>query len=186
MNKIYKNKLIQDIVIIIVSIIFAVILDKTGAFVRIITSTKELKLLSSFIGGIFYVSIFTAAPAVVTLGEIARSNSVFWTAFFGGLGSIAGDLVIFRFVRDRFSEHLMEVLQETGGLRKMSELSQSAFFKIVFFLITAFIIASPLPDELGIALLGFSRIRLSWFIPLSFGLNFLGILFIGIVARSVV
>ena len=186
MDKIYKSKLIQDIAIVILSILFAIVLDKTGTFVRIITSTKEAELLASFIGGIFYVSVFTAAPAVVTLGEIAQVNSVALVAFFGALGALAGDLVIFRFVRDRFSEHLMEVLKESGSLKKLEELSQTTFFKVVFFLITAFIIASPLPDELGIALLGFSRIRLSWFIPLSFGLNFLGILFIGIVARSVV
>jgi hypothetical protein len=39
----------------------------------------------------------------------------------------------------------------------------------------ALIIASPLPDEFGLALLGLSRTRISILIPVSFIMNFLGV-----------
>ncbi|HEY4478659.1 MAG TPA: hypothetical protein VI775_02350, partial [Candidatus Paceibacterota bacterium] len=49
------------------------------------------------------------------------------------------------------------------------------FLKWLSPLIGAFIIASPLPDELGVALLGMSKIRIAVLIPLSFTMNILGI-----------
>lgn len=45
------------------------------------------------------------------------------------------------------------------------------------------IIASPLPDKLGIALLGFSKTKQRFFLLLSFTANFLGILAIGLAAQ---
>ena len=55
-------------------------------------------------------------------------------------------------------------------------------FRWLTFFAGGFIIASPLPDELGIALLGFSKLKTSLFVPLSFTFNFLGICLIGIAA----
>src|SRR3990167_10972742 len=102
-----KKNIIKDITIISLSIIVAVLLVRTQTLARVFTSTKEMEIIGSFIAGMFFTSIFTTAPAIVTLGEIAQANSVILTAFFGGLGAVVGDLIIFRFVRDRFSEHLM-------------------------------------------------------------------------------
>src|SRR3989344_5105793 len=109
-----NNFLLQDTAIVILSVIVAVILAKTGVLIKILTSTQELELLGSFIAGMFFTSIFTTAPAIITLGEIARANSILPTAIFGAMGSVMGDLIIFRFVRDRFSEHLMEIVKYQG------------------------------------------------------------------------
>lgn len=49
----------------------------------------------------------------------------------------------------------------------------------------ALVIASPLPDELGLMMLGFSKIKTSFFVPISFLLNFLGILVIGLIAKAI-
>ena len=66
----------------------------------------------------------------------------------------------------------------------MKALFKFKFFRWLTWLIGGLIIASPLPDELGISLLGFSKAKTSLFIVLSFVFNFLGILFIGWVARA--
>ena len=47
------------------------------------------------------------------------------------------------------------------------------------------IIASPFPDELGISLLGFSKMKTTAFIPVSLIFNFLGILAIGLIAKAI-
>jgi hypothetical protein len=39
----------------------------------------------------------------------------------------------------------------------------------------AFIIASPLPDELGLTLMGMSKVRLAVLVPVSFVMNAVGI-----------
>ena len=58
------------------------------------------------------------------------------------------------------------------------------FFRWLTFLVGGLIIASPLPDELGISILGFSKMKVSWFIAISLVFNFIGILLIGVVARA--
>lgn len=180
----YQNNLVRDFGIITLSILIAVILVKTDVFGKVLTSTKELEILGSFVAGMFFTSIFTTAPAIVTLGEIANANSILLTAFFGGLGAIVGDLIIFRFVKDRLSVHLMEIIGYKGLGRRFKILLKMKYFRWFTFLIGGLIIASPFPDELGISILGFSRLRMSWFIPISFTFNFTGILLIGFVAKS--
>ena len=180
----HQNNLVRDFGIIIISILIAVILVKTDVFGKVLTSTKELEILSSFVAGMFFTSIFTTAPAIVTLGEIANANSILLTAFFGGLGAIVGDLIIFRFVKDRLSVHLAEVIGHRGLGRRFKILLKMKYFRWFTFLVGGLIIASPFPDELGISILGFSRLRMSWFIPISFTFNFTGILLIGFVAKS--
>lgn len=179
-----NNFLLQDVAIVVLSIIIAVILVKTNVLIRILTSTQELELLGSFIAGMFFTSVFTTAPAIVTLGEIAKANSILPTAIFGAMGAVVGDLIIFRFVRDRFSEHLTEIIKHQGAGKRIKLLLKLKIFRWLTFLAGGLIIASPFPDELGISLLGFSKMRTSWFIPLSFTFNFIGILLIGWVAKA--
>ncbi|MCR4280996.1 MAG: hypothetical protein NUV88_01540 [Candidatus Kaiserbacteria bacterium] len=180
-----SNFLLRDATIIIGSILVAVILVKTEVLVNILTATQERELLGSFIAGMFFTSVFTTAPAIVALGEIANANSIVLTAVFGGMGAVVGDLIIFRFIRDRFGEHLMALIGHRKAGRKVSTLLHLRFFRWFTFVVGGLIIASPLPDELGISLLGFSKMRMLWFIPLSFTFNSIGILLIGVIAKAI-
>lgn len=179
-----KNNLKKDIGIIVLSIIVAVILIKIGAIEEVLKQTRDLWFLDSFIAGIFFTSVFTTVPAIAVLGEIAQtSQSVLIAAIFGGLGALCGDLIIFRFMRDRFGEDIMRLVKNSGNGKLRSIIRQKSFRWLTFFF-GALVIASPLPDELGLIMLGFSKTKTSLFIPVSFGFNFLGILIIGFVAKS--
>ena len=184
MNNHKNGFILRDIVILILGVLVAVVLVRTEVVIGVLTSTKGLEMLGSFVAGMFFTSIFTTAPAIVTLGEIARANSVILTAILGGMGAVVGDLIIFRFVRDRLSEHLLELFKYRGAGNRFKVLLKLRYFRWLTYFIGGLIIASPLPDELGVSLLGFSKMRMSQFIILSFVLNSLGILFIGLIARS--
>jgi len=67
--------------------------------------------------------------------------------------------------------------------RRFHLLFKRRFFRWITFFVGGFILASPLPDELGIAVLGFSKMRAKYFVLLSFVFNFLGIVLIGFTAR---
>ncbi len=177
------NNLIRDLAIVILSIFVAIILAKTGALESLITSTHEMRFIGSFIAGILFVSVFTAAPATVVLGEIAQSNSVLALAIIGGLGALIGDLIIFRFVRDRVSQDFSYLIKISKTERLVS-IFRLKLFKWIIPFIGALIVASPLPDEVGLAMLGLSRMKTSVFIPLSFLLNSIGILIIGLIAKA--
>ena len=173
----------RDLGIIILSIVIAVILVKTGALKSLLTSTQELKFIGSFVAGIFFVSVFTAAPATVVLAEIAQSNSIFWVAFFGGVGALVGDLVIFRFIKNRLSDDFLYLIKKSKSERLISVFRLRLFRWLIPF-VGALIVASPLPDELGLTMMGLSKMKTSLFIPLSFLLNFLGILAIGLIVKA--
>jgi hypothetical protein len=179
-----SNFLLHDIGTIVLSILVAVIIVKTGILQTILGVSTELQILGSFIAGIFFTSIFTTAPAIVTLGEIAQGNSVLLTALVGAMGATVGDVIIFRFVRDRLSEHLMELVKHNSMGKRIKVLFKLRHFRVFTFFVGGLIIASPFPDELGISILGFSKLSLSRFIPLSLFFNFIGILLIGLIANT--
>lgn len=173
--------LIRDLAVIVFSVVLAIVLAKTGILKNILTATQELKFIGSFAAGAFFASVFTAAPATVVLGKIAQTNSVFLVAFWGGLGALVGDLIIFRFLKDNLAKDIFYLVNKVKTKRL------AAIFKLRLFywllpLLGALVIASPLPDELGLLLMGLSKIKTLSFIPLSFFLNFSGILAIGLVA----
>jgi hypothetical protein len=183
MNK-QKRKLIRDLSFIVLSVFIAIVLVKTGFFKNILISTQEIRFLGSFISGILFVSIFTVAPAVVTLAEIAKNNSVITTAILGGLGALIGDLIIFRFVKDRLSADFSYLIKVSKA-KRLSSIFKLRLFKWLIQFVGALVVASPLPDELGLAMLGLSKIKTTLFIPLSFLLNSIGILVIGLIAKSI-
>ena len=175
--------MVRDLALVILSVFIAIILAKTGALKDLITSTQEVRFIGSFISGILFVSVFTAAPATVALGEIAQSNSVITVAIIGGLGALIGDFIIFRFVKDRVSQHFSYLIKVSKSERFFSIFKLRLFRWIIPF-VGALIMASPLPDEIGVAMLGLSKMKNSYFILLSFLLNSAGILIIGLIAKA--
>lgn len=177
------NHILVDVWLIAASVLVALVLARTHVLTQLLTSTKELELLGTLVTGMFFTSIFTTAPAIATLGEIALTQSVYLTAFVGAVGSVLGDLLIFRFMRDRISADVYELLREEKLLGRMRKIFRFKHFRWLTLLAGVLLIASPLPDELGVALLGFSNVNARYFVMLSFTFNFLGILGIGLTAR---
>ncbi len=187
MNTVQTNNntfILKDLSIIAVSIFFAVFLANTNFLVNVLSTTKELELIGSLIAGMFFTSIFTTAPAIATLGEIAQHNSILVTALVGAVGAVLGDLLIFRFIRDRLSEHLAELVKHQGFTKRTKALFRLRIFRWFTFLLGGLILASPFPDEIAISMFGFLHVKTSWFVPISFVFNFAGILLIGLVASA--
>jgi len=180
-----KNNLSRDLALIIFSILLAIILVQTGALEFLIDSTTSIKFIGAFFAGIFFISIFTVSPAAVVLAEILKTNQILETAFMAASGALIGDLIIFRFVRNNISNDFKYLLEQTG-LKRFKKIFHLKFFHWLAPFLGALIIASPLPDELGISLLGLSKIKLRYFIPLSYILNFSGILIIGLILKNII
>lgn len=183
-NKNRKGYLIRDLVIIILSILIAIIIAKTNILQGLLITTQGLKFLGSFLAGMFFISIFTVAPASVILFEIAQTNPVLEVAFFGGLGALLGDLIIFRFIKNSLADDIYYLIKKTK-IQRLTGIFHLKLFRWLIPFLGALIVASPLPDELGLVMMGLSKVKTSTFIIISFILNFLGILAISLVAKSV-
>ena len=184
-SKEIKSHLVKNLIILAISVSMAIFLAKTGIFENILGISKSVKFLGNFIAGLFFTSVLTVGPATVALGELAQMNSVFLVAFIGAIGSVMGDMIIFKFVKDRITDDFV-ALFERPKVQRLAHLLRLEIFRWLLPLIGALIIASPLPDEIGLAMMGLSKIKTHYFILLSFSLNFLGISLVGLVARGLV
>lgn len=183
MNAKNKKNLTRDLIIIGFSFFVAVLVAVSDLAPNLLTATSEVKFLGSFIAGMFFTSIFTTAPATVVLFEISKANSILEVALLGGLGALVGDLVIFRFFKNSLAKDI-GYLTRTPGIKRLAAIFKTKLFRYLIPFLGALIIASPLPDEIGLALMGFSKLKTRFFIPLSFVLNSLGILLIGLIAKN--
>jgi len=178
-----NQRLFRDFCIVVFSIILAYIFVRLNTINTFLNLTLELKILGSFFAGIFFTSVFTIAIASVALVELANSGSVFLVALCGALGALCGDLILFLFIRDTVSDDILKFINRTWR----GHFLQSFHFGFLKWLLPIFgglIIASPLPDELGITLLGISKTQMKVLVPISFVFNFIGIILLVFVTKS--
>ena len=96
-------------------------------------------------------------------------------ALIAGIGAVVGDLTIFHFIRNRgLTDEIKHFFHYFGG-DKVSHLLHTKYFSWTLPVLGALIIASPLPDELGVSLMGISKMKTLNFILISFLLNSVGI-----------
>lgn len=172
-------------VLLIASLIVFVVLLYTPGVQHAIVWLGSLGYVGGFICGIFFVSTFSVAPAAVILFHLAETLNPLGIALAAGLGSVLGDLLIFRFLRDGVFEELAPILRTSRMGLRFEQLFNKPYFAWIVPIIGALIIASPLPDEVGIGLMGLSKIRLWQFALVAFLLNTIGILLIALTAQSV-
>lgn len=170
----------RDLVIVAVALAAALYLAHSGHITDALSHFGEQVALGSFLTGIFFTSVFTLGPASVILAELAEMGSPLTVAFFGGLGAMFGDAILFLFVRDIFADDLREFLARHRF--KLFTLPHLGFMRWLYPAMGALIIASPLPDELGLALLGLTKTKLAVLLPIAFVMNFLGILLVAEIA----
>lgn len=146
-------------------------------------AARPVGFMSSFVSGIFFTSIFTTPLSIVSFATIAQSTNITAMALFGACGSVVGDLIIFLFIQDTLSEDIEHVIH-APQYDKITRIFKKRIFRWLTPMVGALIIASPLPDELGLAMMGFSKMKTAVLIPVSFVMNFAGIFLIGLAAQA--
>lgn len=180
----YKQWPYKNTLLLAISIVVFLFLAQTPLAKNFFTQIGDWGYIGAVITGIFFVMTFTAAPALVVLYYLSESLNPLELALLAGFGTVLGDSLIFIFLKDKVFEELEPII---------TKLSQHPFwhvFKTPYFswltpVIGAIIIASPLPDELGITLLSATRLKKWQFIILSFVLNSVGIYLIIAGARLI-
>lgn len=178
-------KLLRDLLFVGASVVLAYFLVQSGTLHELLVSVRSVALWGPLLAGFFFTSAFTTPFAMVTLGEMSLSMPLLHVALVGALGSLAGDLALFFFLKDTFGRDLHEYLKRHPH-RRIRKFFHLRLFRWLTPVLGALIIASPLPDELGLAMMGVARIKLRVLIPISLVLNFAGIVLIGLIANALV
>lgn len=129
--------------------------------------------------GFLYAFSFTAMPATMLLLLWPTTDQLYLVALLAGFGALLGDLVLLKFFRNNFLQQEINQFFSWPGWSKFFVFCPVAWRAKVLTMIGFLVIASPLPDELGVFILSRQR-QLSdrLFCLLSFGLNLIGVLLV--------
>ena len=138
----------------------------------------------TFLAGIFFAYGFTAAPATAIFLILAKEQNILLAGFIGGLGALAGDLIIFKIIRHSFADEIERLSKERITLYLNKRIPNYVKKYFIPFLACS-IIASPLPDEIGVSMLATIRtFSVRAFSIISYLLNTTGIFVILVIGRA--
>ena len=168
-----KHKFLQ-IIVILVSILVAIFIFRSDFVENTISNIGDFGFLGIFVAGIFYAYSFTVAPALAALILFAKSFNPLLVSLLGALGATVGNYLLFHLIRDELPEEAEKLMKELE--KEESIVLKKLKYHWILPLTVAIIFVSPLPDELGVSLLGTAKFNPIKFILLVFFLHFIGLL----------
>lgn len=167
----YKN-----ITYFCISIAISLFLLTNPSFKYILLHIGKAGYIGAFFAGMLFASTFTITIGGVILLFLAETLLPYEIGLLAGLGSVFADSIIFNLIRSKsLVDEIKYFFQYFGG-NNIKHLIHSKYFSWTLPVIGAILIASPLPDELGVGLMGISKLKTYQFLILSFVLNTTGII----------
>lgn len=163
--------------IFILSLSFAWWLVKSGYLQGLVETVLPLRFIAEITAGLLYAFFPTSPVAVAMLVVLSGANNPIITALLAGFGAVLGDLLILKFFRKELSSDLKLVSRELH-LQRVNTLLRKLHLNFLAPFLGAAIVASPFPDELGLLMLGASRLSYRQLAVLTYVLNTAGILLI--------
>lgn len=133
-----------------------------------IANLGQYGLLGIFLTGMAYTTSFTSPIASVAAYAFGEFYHPLIIAALGALGSLIVDVVMYKLFRKVIGNHTKV---------RIARLPEHKLMQRFYPLIGWFIIASPLPDELGVAFLSVFDGDFRKFMLISYTANFAGLLF---------
>jgi len=165
---------IQSFFYVLGSIILTLVLLQIPFFHEMIAALGKFGYIGALIGGILFVSVFTAAPGLLLLLTLAETHPALPLAIVAGIGGVFGDFIILSMLSNHANETLKS-FKNNDGIMKTVRILRHTKYRFFLTVLGAIIIASPLPDELGLSLMGLSKMKRSTFLWLTFSLNAIGV-----------
>jgi hypothetical protein len=143
-------------------------------------SLGDLGYFTAFLGGMLFAFGFGAPFGVALLLTIANDLNILLAGIVGGFGALLSDYLLFRFIRVTFADEIKRLKGSRSFGFINGVVKQTLPPKAVFYVsagIAGLVIASPLPDEIGVTILaGLANVSEKAFAVISFSLNTIGIL----------
>lgn len=175
MMKHHRSWKYANLTFLAVSLLLAFTISRYEPLHATLLHLGKLGYFGAFFAGILFVSTFTVAIGAVVLLVLAEFLSPIEIGLVAGIGAVLGDFAIFRFIQNNLLREITNLFGQMDKKHRVRHLFHSKYFSWTLPVLGAIIIASPLPDEIGVSLMGISRMKTAQFIPLSFILNAIGI-----------
>lgn len=125
----------------------------------------------TFIAGLLYTTFSTIPIATAIFVSLGHTTlPIGWTALIGGLGAVLGDAGLFSAIRMSILDIAGEYLaRKTHGY--FAKTMHRPVVRLLAIVVGGLVVASPLPDELGMAIMGMTQIRTRYILLLSYLFN---------------
>lgn len=140
--------------------------------------------IGAFFAGMLFVSSFTAIIGTFFIAALAEAMPLWQLVLIAGLGSSLVDILLFHLVKHTVFEEMKPLLRKWRR-RHFMRILHTKYFSWTVPLLGALIIISPLPDEIGVSMMGISNLNTRKFAILSFILNCVGVFIVAITARAI-
>ncbi len=180
MKRLFKFKY-PKLIGLIVAIILSYFIFSNPQVSDFVSALGDKGYLSIFLVGFLFSFGFTA-PFAVGFFIVLNPSNMLLAGIVGGIGSTISDLLIFKALNFSFKDEFEKLKKEKLSV-EIEELFEKDFSAHVrnylLYSFAGFILASPLPDEMGLIMLaGLTRIKSSVLAVISFILHTAGILFL--------
>ena len=172
--KAYRHYAFKHTTSAIISIVAFVLVLDTALVQTVLEHLEGFGLIGVLIGSMMVTSFFTAAPGIALLLPLSQEFNPLVFGLVGGLGAMVGDWIILKIFEEKIAYELKPLIKKFGWghilrrIRRKKERQRTLLLGMV-------VIITPLPDEMGIALMGLSRFPLSLLLILIYILNTLGL-----------
>ncbi len=163
----------KNLIFFFLGLALAVGLYQTGEIQQLTLFLGKFGYLSAFLAGMLFVSTFTVGTGALILLALAQSLSPIGLIVVAGLGAVTVDLVIFRFVKDTVVDEITPIYEKLTGSH-LKKIMHTKYFGWTLPVVGALVIASPLPDELGVSLMGVSNMKMPQFLLISLASHSIG------------
>jgi len=181
----WKSYRYKNLTFFFLSLVFAFFVLRNETIHSYLLHLGNLGYIGAFLAGVLFVSTFTVATGAIILLVLTETLSPIEIGLIAGLGAVVGDFAIFRFVKDDLSGEIKAIYEKFDGGHHFKKVLHTKYFSWTLPVLGAVIIASPLPDEIGVSLIGISKMTTFKFLLISFLLNAIGI-FLVISASTIV
>ena len=158
----------------VVGIAVTIFLAQSSAFSQFILGLGSYRYPMAFVAGVMFVMTFAAPVGGLILTMLSKQMPFGLLVAVSGIGAVLADFTVLKSLNEELLEEIEDILNEFHG-KKLIHILQSPMFRWTLPLLVAFIIISPLPDNLAVGLLGMSRIAPHRFALSSLLFNTLGI-----------
>lgn len=176
-----KIKYPKLVLLISTFVIAAVFFSEARAYPQLNDFLVSLGYPGTFLAGMLYAYGFTSAPATAILLILASEQDLFVAGLIGGLGALLSDLIIFLFVRNIFTDEIERLRSRSVFFRQNDgdTKSKNILKKYLLMAVGGFLIATPLPSEIGITLMAsMKNLNAGRFLVIAYLLHTAGILMI--------
>lgn len=173
------------ILLLVFSYIISFILFAERSHAPLQDTLVSFGYFGTYVAGFLYAYAFTAATSTVILLILAGKQSLLFAGLMAGFGALLSDLIIFYLVKHGFSDEIQKFSKE-NFVQTAQKMVPCSIRKHLLAFLACFLIASPLPTEIGVtSLASIKNIKLRKFSIMAYILHTAAIFIILLIGSTI-